>query len=153
MKKRTIYIFPPTILIFFVLLVSCGKEVAKEQDSDQVSFRIEVIDSVMVDFVGSCSWSSISPDGKHFLAINTQTNEIILIDQKGFILQTFQKTGDQPESIGNMPLVRPQFKSNTAWSVLGSNGIFTYGLSGEQIELEKGSRIAEVGPWDEAMQV
>lgn len=137
MKKRTTSTFLFTLLAFSILIVSCEKGAVKEQETDEISYTIEVVDSVMVDFVGSWSWSSISPDGKHFLAINTQTNEIILIDQKGSILQTFQKTGDQPESIGNMPLVRPQFKSNTAWSVLGSNGIFTYDLSGEQIETIK----------------
>lgn len=121
---------------FFVF--ACGKQDKESLLSDEITtYELEILDSVMVDYIGVMSWSHISPDRKHFLATNLQTSEILLIDQSGKIVNTFQLTGDQPNSIGPNPIARPQFKNADSFAVLGAKGFFNVDFAGNLLQTFK----------------
>lgn len=116
---------------FLLLSLACTKRETEALSSVNISsYEIVVEDSVVVDYIGILGWSHVSPDGAHFLAMNLQNSEILLIDQVGNILQTYQFTGDQPDAIGSNPIARPQFKNSESFAVLGVNGFFQYDFSG-----------------------
>jgi hypothetical protein len=133
MRKSNLFL--PLFFLLTSLLFSCSKRDGESNLSESIrGYELEILDSVMVDYIGVMSWSHISPDQKHFLAMNLQTKEILLIDTSGKILQTFLLTGDQPNSIGTDPIARPQFKNAQSFAVLGINGFFEYDLSGKLVQ-------------------
>ncbi|MGY6520476.1 MAG: hypothetical protein ACXIUD_02035 [Mongoliitalea sp.] len=122
---------PVFVLGLFFLTLACGKKESNIVSTATISgYELSIIDSVTVDYIGVLGWSHISPDGAHFLAMNLQNSEILLIDQAGHILQTYQFTGDQPNNIGANPIARPQFKNSESFAVLGINGFFLYDFAG-----------------------
>ncbi|UJP66758.1 hypothetical protein [Mongoliitalea daihaiensis] len=117
---------------FLLLSLACTKRETETLSSVNISsYEIVVEDSVIVDYIGVLGWSHISPDGAHFLAMNLQNSEILLIDQVGNILQTYQFTGDQPDAIGSNPIARPQFRNSESFAVLGINGFFQFDFAGK----------------------
>ncbi|GAB2616533.1 hypothetical protein [Belliella aquatica] len=121
------------ILIGGVIFQSgCSKEKDQEQvNIDATSFEFDIIDSVMIDYLGSVSWSDISKDGKHILAYNNQNMDVLLFSTDGEVVGTFNKSGDQPDAIGGSPLSRPQFVKKNEWAITGKNGVFAFDFNGD----------------------
>jgi hypothetical protein len=119
------------IIPFITLLWACGNSSTREnQINAGQEFTLEVIDSLVVDYIGLLSWSHISPDGLKFLAMDLQNSEIFIIDNGGQILQMLQKTGDQPESIGPNLIGRPQFRNDDEIALLGIKGLSIFDFQG-----------------------
>ncbi|EKB51008.1 hypothetical protein [Cecembia lonarensis] len=113
------------------MLWACGRQESNQnQRLTEGAFELEIIDSLVVDYIGLLSWSHISPNGQKFLAMDHQRSEIILIDHEGQVIQTLQKTGDQPESIGPNLMGRPQFRNNEEIALLGVKGLSIFDFSG-----------------------
>ena len=111
--------------------LACGrKEVESSADASPKSYGLVILDSLVVDYIGLLSWSHISPDGQKFLAMDLQKSDVLLIDNEGQILQTLNKSGDQPESIGPNLMGRPQFRNDTEIAFLGTKGLFLFDLRG-----------------------
>lgn len=126
-------IFKGAIIIGAILLqISCGnKESSSEAILAAESYELEIIDSVMIDYLGALSWSDISRDGNHILGYDNQKMDVMLFSKEGEVLGAFNKTGDQPDAIGGSPLSRPQFVKQNEWGILGKNGVFAYDFNGQ----------------------
>jgi hypothetical protein len=117
--------------LIFLMTMACSGNGNKDLSGHPVeSHQIEIVDSLVVDYLGMLSWSHISPDGKKFLAMDLQKSDIILIDNEGKILETLNKSGDQPESIGPNLMGRPQFRNDTEIALLGTKGLFLFDFNG-----------------------
>lgn len=117
-------------VITAMTIFSCSsseKETVKESPD---SYTLEILDSLVVDYIGVMAWSHISPNSEHFLAMDQQKSDILLIDRNGEIKKIINKTGDQPESIGPNLSGRPQFRNDEEIALLGSKGMFIFGLDG-----------------------
>jgi|GEM_PF-3043698 len=113
------------------ILWSCASSESEDGNRNyNKALELEIIDSLVVDYIGLLSWSHISPNGQKFLAMDHQRSEIILIDHEGQVIQTLQKTGDQPESIGPNLMGRPQFRNNEEIALLGVKGLSIFDFSG-----------------------
>lgn len=117
-------------LALFSILACSRKELESSADTSPKSYGVEILDSLVVDYIGLLSWSHISPDGRKFLAMDLQKSDVLLIDNEGQILQTLNKSGDQPESIGPNLMGRPQFRNDTEIAFLGTKGLFLFDLRG-----------------------
>ncbi|MCH7410869.1 hypothetical protein MM239_15785 [Belliella sp. DSM 111904] len=131
-------LFSTRLFIFFslglFLFTSCGKSSEQDQKENQEVnvYTFEIIDSVMVDYLGEVNWSAISQDGEHFLVSDWQKKDILLISSDGEILNSFNKTGDQPDAIGSSALSRPQFTKSNEWAIMGRKGISAFDYEGNQ---------------------
>jgi hypothetical protein len=131
------YIFTRILAAGFIIAglifqSSCNSE--KDQTEllvDAMVYEFDIIDSLMIDYLGSMSWSDISKDGKHILALDNQNSDILLFSSEGKVLGTFNKSGDQPDGIGGNPLSRPQFVRENEWAILGKNGVSAFDYNGE----------------------
>ncbi|WP_194972945.1 hypothetical protein [Aquiflexum lacus] len=121
-------------ILFLTVLASCNKEQDQKTSGTNTIFSVEILDSLVVDYIGAMAWSHISPDGQHFLALDQQKTDMLLIDRKGEIKIVINKTGDQPESIGPNLSGRPQFRNNEEIALLGSKGMFVFGFDGNLIK-------------------
>lgn len=117
-------------LALFSILACSRKELESSADTSPKSYGVEILDSLVVDYIGLLSWSHISPDGRKFLAMDLQKSDVLLIDNEGQMLQTLNKSGDQPESIGPNLMGRPQFRNDTEIAFLGTKGLFLFDLRG-----------------------
>ncbi|WP_114752116.1 hypothetical protein [Pleomorphovibrio marinus] len=118
--------------IAFLISVSCSSPNSQTEvsESTRESYGLEILDSMVVDFIGVMAWSHISPDGDNFLAIDQQKSNVLLIGKDGEIRATLHKTGDQPDAIGQNLSARPQFRNNAEIALLGSKGLFIFGFDG-----------------------
>lgn len=124
-----------SIIISVLFLFSCESDQKNVPSYENpISYQIEIIDSVVVDYIGMMAWSHISPDGENFLAIDQQKNDILLINKNGEIIYKMNKTGDQPDAIGPNISARPQFRNNNEIALLGSKGLFIFGFDGGLIK-------------------
>jgi len=121
-----------SLFIAYLILVSCSSPNSQKKDSESAreSYRLEILDSLVVDYIGMMAWSHISPDGNNFLAIDQQKSDILLIGKNGEIKSNINKTGDQPDAIGPNLAARPQFRNNNEIALLGSKGMFIFGFDG-----------------------
>lgn len=131
--KNTIFIFIAVLILF-----SCESDQKNVQSyEDPISYQIEIIDSMVVEYIGAMAWSHISPDGQHFLALDQQKSDVLLIDKNGEIKAVINKTGDQPDAIGPNISGRPQFRNDGEVALLGSKGMFVFGFDGNLKESVK----------------
>jgi hypothetical protein len=121
-----------TFSIGSLLFLSCSGPNSQSEvsSSNRESYGLEILDSLVVDYIGMMAWSHISPDGNNFLAIDQQKSEILLIGKNGEIKSNLNKTGDQPDAIGPNLAARPQFRNNNEIALLGSKGLFIFGFDG-----------------------
>lgn len=95
-----------------VFSISCsGNEHLNLSEKQDEIYRIEVLDSLIVDYIGDLSWSDLSPYGENFLAVDRQKSDVLLINSSGKIIQILNKTGDQSESIGPNLIGRTKFRN------------------------------------------
>lgn len=121
-----------TFSIASLLHISCSgpNSQSKVSSSNRESYGLEILDSLVVDYIGMMAWSHISPDGNNFLAIDQQKSDILLIGKNGEIRTILNKTGDQPDAIGLNLAARPQFRNDAEIALLGSKGLFIFGFDG-----------------------
>ncbi|WP_373497110.1 hypothetical protein [Aquiflexum sp.] len=110
-----------------LIVTSSEKETVRESPD---SYELEILDSLVVDYIGAMEWSHISPDGQHFLALDPQKADVLLIDRNGEIRTVINKTGDKPDAVGPNLSGRPQFRNDEEIALLGSKGMFIFGLDG-----------------------
>lgn len=121
-----------TFPITYLILTSCSSPNPKSDANtpNRESYELEILDSLVVDYIGMMAWSHISPEGNNFLAIDQQKSDILLIGKNGEIKTTLNKTGDQPDAIGSNLVARPQFRNNAEIALLGKKGLFIFGFDG-----------------------
>jgi hypothetical protein len=75
-----------------------------------------------------------SPDGKHFLLIDQNTDSILVADISGKILHQYSRTGEGPEMIKGNRIGIGKFLENDRYIIPGSQGLFVYSLEGELLK-------------------
>ncbi|MFC2185977.1 hypothetical protein ACFCT7_01585 [Fulvivirgaceae bacterium LMO-SS25] len=135
------------ILISFlsVFVLACG-ETAKESETTIESSNytgIEIVDSIMYDYLGEAELWDVSPDGNKLLLRDWQRKEFLIINTEGELINSFIKDGDVMDNPGFL-LMAASFHDNETILAGSVKGIFFFSLPGELIRKVNFTDIPEV---------
>jgi len=124
------------LLIFgFILLAgfSCQSKEPKLPDTplSEQNLKFEIYDSLVVDYLGNLILMDISPDQKHFLLIDQNTDSIFVTDPMGVILNRYIRSGEGPEDYNDTRSGLAKFISNTEFILPATRGMYLYSLAGD----------------------
>lgn len=122
-------------LFFFILiigLIACGKD--KLDDSTELSFNLEIVDSLRVDYLGVLMFMDIHPASEKILLYDIQQSNFVITSFAGKELHSFSKSGDMPDNFGSFPIAAAKFDNDGAsFTVISNEGVYTYSLHGDLI--------------------
>ena len=136
MRNLVLIISLSTCLIF----ASCSSNNVTEKVADSdIEFQFEIVDSLLLDYLGTPLLCDFSPNKERILFYNGRNTEFIITDASGEILNQFSKEGDIPDNPGTLA-DRPIFYNDSTIIAHGQKGIWAYNFVGEnvlKIEREK----------------
>ena len=119
--KKSIYLFSGILLFHY----SCSSKTEEISNRD-FSYELEIVDSLMIDFLGNPQLLSVDSENDHFLFSGAEFNELILVNREGEIVSEFKKPMDSPDSYGQFPLGGSVYKDQIA--ITGMNKMNLYDL-------------------------
>ncbi len=129
--------------LFVVLLLSCdsGKKDNggnKEIEGSNTAVYFEKLDSIKIDYLGNPSVHDIDPKSGTILFMEHRqfTEDIMVANFEGEILDSFSKLGDVPDGYGRLMSTLRILDDNT-FLVYGYNGFMTYDFSGKLLSRVK----------------
>jgi len=120
-------------LLLMLCLSSCGtKEVQESAETSIKSVTFEKLDSIRIDYLGNPIVHDIDPISNTvlFMEFMEFSNDIMLADFEGNILNSFSKSGDFPDSYGSL-ISTLRIDSDSSFFAYGSNGLLRYDFSGK----------------------
>jgi hypothetical protein len=123
------------LILGFILLAgfSCQSKEPKLPDTplSEQNLKFEICDSLVVDYLGNLILMDISPDQKHFLLIDQNTDSIFVTDPMGVILNRYKRFGEGPEDYNDTRSGLAKFISNTEFILPATRGMYLYSLAGD----------------------
>lgn len=123
-----------------LILVSCSNSQNEEENNSTGALtkdvKIEVLDSVRVEYLGTLTLLDVSEEHKKIMLYDRATSKIVLSDMQGNILNELELEGDSPNSYGRM-LGPGRFTPDGNIFIIGMKGFFTYNLDGEVLSSKK----------------
>lgn len=119
--------------LFAALLFGCGSSEQKTEAIAEAALRLELADSLDLDFLGSPILASSNPEGTRLAFFDYPSKKIIVSDGSGEILDTLSKQGDTPDAYGFM-IDLPVIYGKDKLIQVGMNGIFIYTQEGEMLK-------------------
>lgn len=123
------------VIHFFLLLTlfSCNKE-AKENKEVIHSVSFEMLDSVRIDYLGNLTIHDLDPVSKIIILEEggPYSQEIVLVNFNGEIVNHFSKFGDMPDTYGK-PIAPFKLVDGNSFLVYGYNGFMTYDFQGNLV--------------------
>lgn len=125
-----------TLIFGLSLAFACREKTENQAETPlaEQQLRFEIYDSLVVNYLGRLTLMDQSPDGKHFLLIDQNTDSIFVSDPSGKILHRYTRTGDGPEMIKGNRIGIGKFLENDRFIIPGSQGLFVYSLQGELLK-------------------
>jgi len=119
------------LLIGLVILSSCGDnaETISEKAGGSGNYTFQIVDSLVVEYLGTGVLADVSKDGNRFLIFDGQRIAFLITDKEGNILHQFEKSGDIPDSPGNL-FNPPAFYGNDQIAIYASRGYFIFDFDG-----------------------
>lgn len=128
-----------TKLLIFIVPVLCsffgcsGGDKENKEISDNQAFHLEIVDSIRVDYLGDLEITDIHQETGEIIGFNFKTNDLVIFDQTGKIIEQFSRGGDRPNPINSM--VSLGFYQGDKLLVANNNGkLAVFKKNGEHIE-------------------
>jgi len=133
------------ISLLSILVLACGESTNENTIDLQASnySGIEIVDSVMFDYLGAAELWDVSPDGNKLLLRDWQRKEFLIINSEGELINSFIKDGDVMDNPGFL-LMAASFHDNETILAGSVKGIFYFGLDGELLRKVNFSDVPEV---------
>lgn len=124
-----------TLLIGLIILSSCGdnSETISENAKGSGNYTFNIVDSLVVDYLGAGLLADVSSDGNRFLIYDNQRTTFLITDKEGTILHQFEKSGDIPDSPGSL-FNPPAFYGNDQIALYATRGYFIFDFAGNLVK-------------------
>ncbi len=118
-------------LLSLAMLSACNddSESAAEDATGSGNFSFQIVDSLVVDYLGTGVLADISKDGSRFLIYDGQRTAFLITDKEGTILHQFEKSGDTPDNPGSL-FNPPAFYNEEQIVLNASKGYFFFDFEG-----------------------
>ena len=128
-----------SLLLLMLFLYACGAK--KDQNSAEISNKwvtFEKLDSISIDYLGNPTVHDIDPVSRKLIFMeHKEISQIINIaDFDGFILASFSKWGDVPDSYGGL-MASLRIVDYNSFVAYGTKGFLTYDFEGKHQSLVK----------------
>lgn len=123
------------LLLVPIFLFSCGNEDTSLDKAElaNTTIAIELVDSVMVDYLGSLQLSDIHESSGKFLFFDPSRTLFLLTDENGQTISEFTKMRDSPD-FAPMIGYPPFFIDAEKIGVLSIKKLFVYSFSGDLVD-------------------
>lgn len=101
-KPNSLIIKAIELIIIFTIFSCNNTNQTKYSTTDNKKFKFEIIDSILVDNLEKLFIMDAAENFDEFLALNQKTDEVLIFNKKGKIINTFQNHKDTPEAINNI---------------------------------------------------
>ena len=120
-----------TLLISLVILSSCGDNTDSitENAGGSGNYTFNIVDSLVVDYLGTGVLADVSSDGNRFLIYDGQRTAFLVTDREGTILHQFEKSGDILDLPGDL-FNPPAFYGSDQIALYASRGYFIFDFDG-----------------------
>ncbi|WP_215224355.1 hypothetical protein [Echinicola shivajiensis] len=123
-------LFALSVLCFF----ACNKNTTSNSESELLNYSVEILDSLVLDYLGQVYLQDISPDGSKFLAYDQPTKTFLVFGNNGEIISELTLNGEGPGKYGDYHIGKPVFIDEKSFLVLSDKGHFRYDLEGRLIK-------------------
>ena len=124
----------------FILLLACSSRGSKDLGHaiDGPGLKIEVIDTIRINYIGNFTVHDIDPIGEHVLFMEHKGHgeTIYVADFSGEVLYSYSKYLDSKDTYGKLKSTIKLLGENSFF-VYGSQGLITYELDGTLVSLVK----------------
>ena len=125
-----------SILVLSILILSSCSDNAEstaENEGGSGNYTFQIMDSLVVDYLGSALLADVSKDGNRFLIYDSQRTTFIITDKEGTILHQFDKSGDIPDNPGSL-FNPPAFYNESQIVLFATKGYFIFDFEGNLIQ-------------------
>ncbi|UCS94056.1 hypothetical protein KZP23_03205 [Echinicola marina] len=113
---------------------SCNENTSSHSNPEVFCVSIEILDSLVLDYMGQVYLQDISPDGSRFLGYDLPMKRFIVFDDKGDLISELTLNGEGPGKYGDYHIGKPVFLDEESFLVLSDKGHFMYDLEGRLIK-------------------
>lgn len=103
MKTRRLFFKPTLAAILCFSLASCSdSNKSSGSATAETKLSLQVVDSILVDYMEELTIMDASKDFEEFLALNRKTDEIVMFNYEGAITNSFENQRNSPEGINDI---------------------------------------------------
>ncbi|GAB4107568.1 hypothetical protein GCM10028791_00140 [Echinicola sediminis] len=112
---------------------SCTSSERRSEALLEDVWKVELVDSLVLDYLGQVYLQDISPDGSTFLGYD-QSNEVFLVFSKeGELIRKLDLNGEGPGEYGSYHTGKTVFMGNNSFLLISERGQFQYDLQGRLV--------------------
>lgn len=131
-KKTTDNIRLLTLIISISLSISCGgKSTTDSENKNKTTYYLEKIDSIRIDRENRVRMLDFDPANSRFLAYDQITEEFLILDDRGQILESIYRVGEGPNEYNSSILAASFNDEEGGFFMLSSNEFLWYNLNWE----------------------
>ncbi|HLU88776.1 MAG TPA: hypothetical protein VKZ51_03015 [Cyclobacteriaceae bacterium] len=140
-RKNTEAMGLKTLIISILLVcVSCGRESKTGTDiKNETAYYLEKVDSIRIDRENRVRVLDFNPVSKRFLAFDQITQEFLLLDERGLVLEAVYRVGEGPNEYNSNLLAASFNHERGGYYTLSSRDFLWFN---ENWEVEKRLRFA-----------
>ncbi|WP_162343675.1 hypothetical protein [Cyclobacterium salsum] len=103
MKNSVHLISESSIVVLFILIVSCSHSKKGDNNNSLAGITsLQLKDSILVNYLEELTLMDASENFSEFLALNKKTDEVVIFNNDGIIVNSFENRKDSPDAVNNI---------------------------------------------------
>lgn len=99
---KTVFSKKSMLLYFLLGSISCSNPNKLDISNDKIDLALQIEDSVLVHYMEELTLMDATNDFENFLALNANTDEVLIFNKKGNVVNSFKNERDSPNAINDI---------------------------------------------------